>query len=133
MSRPSSTLIGFLVMAFAVVGLSGIMASTTAPLPLARAIAREGALDEALAAAGSPDPQAAIEALRPRLGDSAAALLPAGPDLPARIAAERLAMRARFSAEAAAAATRMRWLVAVVTVMAAAFGVMLLQAARRAG
>jgi hypothetical protein len=72
MGKPNYSLIGFLVMAFAVVGLAGIMASYIAPVPLARALAREAALDDALAAVAGSNPEAALEALRPRLGDSAA-------------------------------------------------------------
>lgn len=120
----------FLAMAFVVVGLSGIFASYAAPLPLARAVEREAALDEALAAAHRPDAQAAIEALRPRLAESADALLPVGGDMDARIAAERRAMRARLMAEAGAAATRARWIIGVVTLMGIAFGAAVLHAAR---
>ena len=82
----------FLAMAFLVVGLAGVFAGFAAPLPLHRAMAREAALDAALAASGSGDPQAALKVLAARLGDSAAAL--SGGDaasLPARIQAERIA------------------------------------------
>lgn len=117
---------GFLVMAFAIVGLVGIYASFAAPLPLQRALARETALDAALAAAGSPDPQAALKTLARRLGDSAGPL--AGADsasLPARIQAERIAMRARFEAEAASLAFRLRLLIGLITLSAAGFGVVI--------
>jgi hypothetical protein len=121
----------FLAMAFVVVGLTGIFATYATPLPLARALARETALDEAEAALHRPDPAAAIEALRPRLGESAQALLPVGGDMAARIAAERRAMRARFSQEAEIAATRTRWIIGLVTLMGIAFGAAILNVARR--
>jgi hypothetical protein len=134
MQKPDPTWFAFLAMAFLVVGLTGLFASYAAPLPLARALARDAALDAAQEALAAPDPAAALEALRPRLGDSAAALLPAGGDMPARIAAERRAMHARLEAEADATASRLRMLIMVVTVMAGAFGAVILGAARgRAG
>jgi hypothetical protein len=88
-------------------------------------------LDDALAAARGGNADVAIAALRDRLDDSAAALLPVGGDMPARIAAERTAMRARFLAEAAAVATRIRWLICVITIMAALFGVAALHIGRQ--
>jgi hypothetical protein len=126
----SGTWTAFLAMAFVVVGLTGLFASYAAPLPLERAIARESALDDALTAAHGPDPQAAIEALRPRLAESADALLPVGGDMEARIAHERVAMRARLTADSAAATTRARWIIGVVTLMGIAFGAAVLNASR---
>jgi hypothetical protein len=131
MKQIDPTWFAFLAMAFAVVGLTGIFASFAAPLPLARALARDAALSEAQALLAAPDPAASLEALRPRLGDSASALLPAGGDMAARIAAERLAMRARLGAEAEATATRLRVLIAIVTVVAALFGCVVMGASRR--
>ena len=81
MQRIDPTWFAFLAMAFAVVGLTGAFASFAAPLPLHRALTREAALDDALIAVSAPDPKAALEALRPRLGDSAAALLPIAGDM----------------------------------------------------
>lgn len=122
----------FLAMVFVVVGLAGLFASYAVPLPLQRALARDAALDAALAAAHGPDPAKALEALRPQLGDSAGALLPPSGDMAEKIAAERTAMHARLAAEADAVATRTRWLLGVITVMAAVFGVAILHMARRA-
>ena len=79
-----------------------------------------------LEAAHGPDPAAAIEALRPRLGESADALLPVGADLAARVERERAAMHGRLLVEAGATATVLRWLICIVTVMGAAFGIALL-------
>jgi hypothetical protein len=132
MGKPNYGLIGFLAMAFAVVGLAGIMATYVAPVPLARAMARETVLDEALAATAGSNPEAALEALRPRLDDSAAAVLPLRTDTAQRIAAERVAMRARRAAEAAELGIRLRWMTVVLTLMALGFATMLMQAARRA-
>lgn len=129
--RASYTMAGFLVMAFAVVGLTGFMAAQLAPLPLQRAIAREAVLDEALSAAAGPDAAAALEAMRPRLGDSAAALLPVTADIAGRIAAERLAMRVRRMAEADATGRRLQVMVVVVTVLAAGFAAVMMLAGRR--
>jgi hypothetical protein len=96
-------------------------------LPLERAIAREAVFDAMLASA---DPAAAFERLRPQLADSAEAVQP-GPDLPARIAAERVAMRARLQAEAAEAGLRLRVMIAVAGLMAAVFGAVILGIGRR--
>jgi hypothetical protein len=132
MSKLPLTWMAFLTMAFAVVGLVGLFASFAAPLPLERALARDAALDDALRIAQSPDPAAALAALAPRLDDSAAALHP-GDDLPAQVARERAAMRARFLAEADATAMRLRWLIALITLTGAAFGAAVLAIAARHG
>jgi len=124
------TWIGFLAMTFMVVGLTGLFATFSAPLPLERALARDAALDDALAAAQGPDAAAAIEALRPRLAESAAALLPVGGDMAARIGAERAAMRERLLVEADVTATRLRWMICIVTLTGAAFGAAMLAASR---
>jgi len=131
MARPTGTLAAFLAVTILVVGLTGLFACFAAPLPLQRALAREVALDEAVAAARGANPAVALAALRARLGESAAALAP-GPDLEARIATERLAMRARFTTESEVTLTRLRWLIGVITGMAALFGVALLHLAARA-
>ncbi len=120
--QPSGTWIGFLSMAFAVVGMTGLFATYAAPLPRERELARETALDDALEAARAPDGPARLEALRPRLDDSADAVLTGTAPIETRVRAERLAMRARLEAEAEATDTRLRWLVCVVTLMGAAFG-----------
>src|ERR1700751_4703717 len=65
----NGTMMAFLAMTFAILGLLGLFATVVTPIPLERALARDAALDEAAAAARGPNPQAAIEALRPRLGE----------------------------------------------------------------
>jgi hypothetical protein len=94
-------------------------------------LARESALDDAAAAARLPDPQPAIEALRPRLGDSAAALLPVGPDLAERIAQERAAMRVRFLRDAGNTEIQLRLMIGIITIAAAVFGIAILAIASR--
>ena len=128
---PGATWGAFLVMTFVVVGLTGIFATFAAPLPLQRALQRETALDEALAAAQGPNAQTTIEALRPRLAETAAALLPVGSDMDGRIARARAEMQASLQAEADALARRLRWLISVITLMGAVFGVAILHASRR--
>lgn len=123
--------LGFLAAAIGAVGLIGLFATFAAPLPLQRAMAREAALDEAVTIARGPDPAVALEALRPRLDDSAGAVLPYAPDLEARVARERPAMRARFATEAAIVATRLRWLIGMVTLMAVTFAAAVLRGASR--
>lgn len=130
-SGTSATWAAFLICAFLAVGLAGLFASYATPLPLDRALAREVALDDALAASRGQDSAAAIEALRPRLAESADILLPVGGDMAARIAQARAEMRARLAEEAAVVAERTRWLICVITVMAAAFGVAILRIGRR--
>ncbi len=111
----------FAALAVGLVGLTGVFATYATPLPLQREMAREAALDAALAAARAPDPQAALTALAPRLGDSAEALAGAPAGLAERVEKERLAMRARFGAQAGALAEQLRLLIAVMTLTAAVF------------
>jgi hypothetical protein len=131
MKSPSLAAIAFLSFAFLAVGLTGLLATYATPIPLARALARETALDAAADAARAPDPAAALDALRPRLGESADAILPPTADVAARIARERTAVRTRFLAEADATADRLRFLIIVVTIMAAAFGAFVLRFSSR--
>lgn len=115
----------------------GLFATFAAPLPLEREAARETALDAVLVASQAPDAAPALERLRPELDDSAAAILPVAPDIThadivRRVATERTAMRARFAHEASVVTFRLRWLVCIVTAMAAAFGAACYFAGRRA-
>ena len=126
----SHAMAGFLAMSFAVVGLTGVLAAHVGRLPLERALQREAVLDDALAAARSGNAPA-LEALRARLGDSAKAVLPVSADIEARIASERVAMRARRLGEAEATGLRLRLMLVVVTLAAGAFGIAALFAGRR--
>lgn len=112
--------LGFIAMSYVIVGLIGGFATFAVKLPHDRSLAREAALDAALATNGD---QAALAALEKRLGDSAPALKGAtAADLPARVAAERTAMRARFRVEADDLAFRLRIVIAMITISAAGFG-----------
>ena len=111
--------------------MTGMFATFAAPIALQRAVLRDEALDAARAALAAPNPAAALEALRPRLDDSAAALLPIGGNMEARIDAERIAMHARMRIDHEATALRLRWLMAVVTIGSAAFGAAILASAGR--
>jgi hypothetical protein len=108
-------------MAFIVAGLAGVFATYALPIPMERGFAVDAALDEALIAARGPDPDRAIAALAPRLGESAAPIAQGTGSWEDRIQRERAAMRARFIAEEQATALRLRWLVVVVNLMGAMF------------
>jgi hypothetical protein len=86
-----------------------------------RAFTVDAALDAALLAARAPNQQAALAALGPQLGESRAAVLEGSGPIEERIQRERVAMRARFITEERATETRLRWLIVVVTTMAAVF------------
>ncbi len=128
MKRNSATWMAFLAMAFAVVGLIGTFASYAAPLPLQRAMARDAALDQALATDGG---KAALEPLRDRLDDSAATVIDGGGPLADRVAAARAAMHAELGHEAEAVGFRLRLELLVVTAVAAGFGMVIVGAAAR--
>ena len=91
--RTNYAWMAFVAVAVGIVGLVGVFATYAVPLPLERALAREAALDEALAAAGRPDEAVRLQALGPRLGESAAAIEAGGGPLAERIQRERAAMR----------------------------------------
>ena len=120
--RKSLAWMGFVFMAFAVVGLAGIFATYAAPLPLERALSREAALDEALAAIGTPDEAARLRALAPRLGRSADALGGDPATVAERIRDERAEIRAEFAAEAERLGWRLRFLILVITIMGGGLG-----------
>ena len=129
MQRNTGTWMAFLAMTFAIVGLVGLFASYAAPLPLQRALARDATLDQALA---TGDDKAALEPLRDQLGDSASMVIEGAGPLAARVSTARADMNADFLREAAAVAARLRLMLAVVTVVAAGFGVALLGIVARA-
>ena len=127
-------MLAFVGMAFLIVGLIGVFITYAAPLPLERQMAREETLDAVLAAARSPNPDAALAALKLSLDDSAGVLAGGPSGIEARIAIERTAMRQRFAAESAANAVRLRWLIVVSTIMAAVFAMTMMgSAVRRPG
>jgi hypothetical protein len=122
---PNYAMMGFLAATIAILGMTGVMATYVTPLPLERALAREVVLDQLLADNGANYAQ-----LRPRLADSAEAVKP-GPDLAARIAAERVAMRARLQAETDSTAGRLQLMLLVCSLGAMLFGAVGMGARRR--
>ena len=132
---PGGSLIAFLAMAFVVVGLTGILATYAAPLPLARALREEAMLDDALAGGRVAEIDALAAALgkndEARFGGAAAAAANRNADLPARVAALRAVLRRTMTVEAEAAAWRLRFLIVVATIAAALFGATLMGAGRR--
>jgi hypothetical protein len=124
--RNSGTLAGFLAVAFCLVGLIGLFATYAAPLPYQREIRREQVLDQVLVT-----PPAQLPALEDALGESADAVLKGTAPLPQRVAAERVAMRARFADEADGTAERLRVLIVVITIMGALVGAVMLGLQRR--
>lgn len=117
------SLLGFVAVAFLMVGLAGVFSTYAIPVPLERALAREATFDDAMIAVRGDNPEAALKAMAPRLDDSLPAILAASGPLPDRIAAERLRQRERFVSDTAALGFRLRLLIVMVTAMAALFGV----------
>ncbi len=131
MKRHSGTWTAFLAMTFIVVGLTGLFATYATPIPLHRALARDTALDEALASAGQPNQAALLEALRDRLDDSAALVINGAGPLPARVTAARAAMHAELERESDAIGDRLRFMIIVMTLLGAVFGGIIIGAVAR--
>lgn len=121
----------FLITCFCVVGLMGLFASYAGQIPLERAIARLGVLDEVATAARAPNPAEALGQLRPKLADRAGPVLDGPGALDERIAGERRVALRDGVAEAEAVAARVRLLLLLVTLMAGGFGVGVLAMSRR--
>ncbi len=132
----AGTWTAFLVVAFGVLGLIGAFSVFAAQIPFERALARNIALDHALAVAGEPDGAEKLEAMRPALDDSADRIIIAtpgksGPDMVQRVADERARMLTAFGREAVDIGVRLRIVIAVFTVACAMFGVAVLSIVRR--
>ena len=117
-----ATWTAFLLMCFALVGLTGMFATYATSIPLERALIRTGTLDAVLAAARAPDAAARLAALRPALGERADTVLSGPGELWDRVAAERATVLDEQGREARSVAHRTRILVTVVTVMAGLVG-----------
>jgi hypothetical protein len=117
--------IGFLATCFLLVCLVGVFASSATPVPYARGLLKEQALDDALATAGKPDQPALLAALSARLGEQADLVINGAGPLPQRIAQARSAARAEAMAEGQAEASQMRLLVVVTSIVCAIFGMAL--------
>ena len=133
-SSGSGAWAGFLAMAFAVVALMGVLGTYAAPIPLERALSRNAALDSVLVAARAPDAAAALDRLRPELGDSADPVLggaaaPAAID--ARVAAERDRVNRAFLLESADIGLRLRVVICAFAAAGALFGMIVLSVVRR--
>ncbi len=130
-SADTATWTGFLIMAFAVVGLVGAFSTYAAQLPFDRAYARSHTLDQVVSAAHTANPQAALDTLRPLLGDSADRVLTGPGTLEERAATERSRMIADLHAESADYGLRLRVVIAAFTAAAALFGAMVLSIVKR--
>ena len=130
--RDGAAWTAFLLMCFAVVGLSGLFASYATSIPLERALARGAALDQALLAARLPDAPARIEALRPALGSSADTILSGPGDVVDRVVAARATVLAEGEREARSVAHRVRIMVGIVSLLAAGLGAGIMALARKA-
>ena len=126
-SRVSFSRIGFLLTAFLLPGLAGTFASFSIPAPAVDAMHQEAALEALLAAENTPGENAALANLADSVDpDTAAIITHGGAPLDARIRAARANMLREVVAQARAAAFRIRLMVITMTVLGAAFGVVLL-------
>ena len=107
----------FLMMCFAVLGLTGLFASYGPQIPLERALVRLQLLDQAQAA--NP---AGLEALREPLGPLAAAVIDGPGTAIDRITTARATVQAEAGREAASVAHRVRLMLLSITLMAGLFG-----------
>ncbi len=131
----AGTWTAFLVIAFGVLGLVGAFGVFAAQIPFERALARNTALDHALAVAGGPDGALKLEAMRPALDDSADRIIArptaTGRDIVQRVADERARMLVAFGQEARDVGVRLRIVIAVFTAACAMFGVAVLSIVRK--
>ena len=131
--RPQATWTAFLLMCFALVGLTGMFASYAVTIPPDRTLARLSVLDGVLAEARRPDPSRQAT-LRMMLGPDVGPRLLDGPgDLSDRVAAQREVVLREGAQEERSVTYRIRLLVAVVTVMAGLVGAGIMGLSRRSG
>ena len=125
----------FLAMAFAVVGMTGVVGTYAAQIPLQRALVHEALLDRILLAAQAPDPAPALAALRPEasaiLADQAAPVLDGPGPLATRVADARARLQTDFTAEAADVGFRLRIVICVFAVVGMLFGAIVLSVVQR--
>lgn len=121
--RPNATWTAFLLMCFALVGLTGLFASYAVIIPPGRTLARLEVLDQVLAASRQPDAPTRLDALRPMLGPVVGPQVMDGPgDLFDRVASQRQVVLQEGERETNSVVYRIRVMVAVVTVMSAVVG-----------
>jgi hypothetical protein len=126
-----ATWTAFLLMCFALVGLTGLFASYATSIPLERALIRTGVLDQVLAADRAPDAAARLDALRPALGPDADAVLSGPGELWDRVAAQRRVVLDEQGREARSVTHRVRIMVGTVTLLAALVGAGIMALASR--
>ena len=130
--RPQATWTAFLLMCFALVGLTGMFASYAVTIPPDRTLARLSVLDGVLAASRPDGDPARLPALRMMLGPDVGPRVLDGPgDLFDRVAAQREVVRQEGEREERSVVHRIRVLVAVVTVMAGVVGSGIMGLSRR--
>ena len=134
--RPDATWTAFLMMCFAVVGLTGLFATFSAGIPLEHGMARLAVLDQVLAAARQPDAATRLPALRPELARSLGTLeadvVLSGPgELFDRVAAARETVLSETGRESRSVTHRTRLMVGIVTLMAALVGAGIMALSRR--
>ncbi len=122
---------GFLVIAFAALGLIGAFGTYAAELPFDRAMARSATLDQVIQAAHAPNPAEATAKLRPLLGEDADRVLTGAGPIEPRVEAERRRMFADMHDEANIYGFRLRCYIAVFTVMTALFGALVMSFGRQ--
>lgn len=134
-ARDGLTWTAFLAMAFAVVGMTGVVGTYAAQIPLQRALLHEALLDRMLLAADAPDATQALASLRPEvadvLGDAEAKQLDGAGTMAARVAASRARLHTVFEADATDVAFRLRIVICVFTAVGMLFGAMVLSIVRR--
>ena len=108
----------FLMMCFAVVGLTGLFASYGPQIPLERALVRLQLLDQ-VQDTHSP---AALASLREPLGSLAESVLDGNGEIGQRIGAARTTVQSEAVREAASVAHRVRTMLLSVTVLGGLFG-----------
>lgn len=134
--RPDATWTAFLMMCFAVVGLTGLFATFATSIPLEHGMARLAVLDQVLAAARQPDAATRLPALRLDLARSlgtieADAVLSGPGDLFDRVSAARQTVLSETGRESRSVTYRTRVMVGIVTLMGALVGAGIMALSRR--
>ncbi len=134
--RPDATWTAFLMMCFAIVGLTGLFATFASGIPLEHGMARLAVLDRVLAAARQPDAATRLPTLRPDLARSLGTLeadtVLSGPgELFDRVAAARDTVLSETGRESRSVTYRTRLMVGIVTLMAALVGAGIMALSRR--
>ena len=129
--RPNAAWTAFLLMCFALVGLTGMFASYAVTIPPDRTLARLQVLDGILAADHRAD-AAGLEALRPMLGPVVGPQVLDGPGvLFDRVAAQRTVVMEEGEREGRSVEHRIRVLVGIVTAMSGLLGAGIMAISRR--